>query len=154
VVVINFKRFDKSLPAPHNIEGNAGYDLFANLEEGAVVTIQPRQTVKIPLNFATQIPLGYVGLLFQRSSTFKKWGVRLTNNVGVIDSSFQGDGDEWVAEFQNMTDEIKTIKRGDKICQALFFELAPVKLVEVDSFNTADRKGFGTSFDNATDLNS
>jgi len=150
-MIINYKRFDKTLPALHrDHDGNAGFDLFARLD--APITIMPGEVVRIPLNVATEIPPNGVGLLFQRSSTYRKWGIKLTNSVGVIDSSFSGDGDEWQAEFKNETDKPVTIYPGDKICQAVFVQLLPVILREVDHLGNPDRGGFGTSFDNANDL--
>jgi dUTP pyrophosphatase len=146
-----YKRFDKSLPALFKEdEGNAGFDLFARLSEP--VTLQPGEVAVIPLNVATKIPRFAVGLLFQRSSTFRKWGVRLTNGVGVIDSLFSGNEDEWAAEFQNMTNQPITINHGDKVCQAVFLPLLPVVPKEYDVLDSKNRGGFGTSFDNATYL--
>lgn len=149
--VLPFKRFDKDLPALFKEdEGNAGFDLFARLDEP--VTLQPGEVMTIPLNVATDVPVLAVGLLFQRSSTYRKWKVRLTNNVGVIDATFNGDGDEWGAEFKNESTEPTTIKPGDKVCQAVFLPLLPVKLHEVDVLGNEDRGGFGTSFDNAEEV--
>lgn len=145
---MRFKIFDENYPAPHREEGNAGYDLFSRDE----LCLLPGETGKVRLNFACEIPDGMVGLMFQRSSTFKKWGVRLTNNVGVIDSSYCGDGDEWQAEFQNMTPAAITIQKGDKVCQALFMPIALPELVQVESLGNEDRGGFGTSFDNSREL--
>lgn len=141
---MRYKRFDKELHALERRQGDAGYDLFAREE----VTLQPGEIARIPLNVATEIPSGAVGLLFQRSSTFSKWGIKLTNGVGVIDSNYSGDGDEWCAEVRNETDKPITIKRGDKICQAVFLPLLPMELVEVDCLGNADRGGFGTTQDN------
>lgn len=147
-IPLPFRRFNKGIPALFKEdEGNAGYDLFARLEKP--LTLSPGEVALIPLNVATQMDIRVVGLLFQRSSTFRKWGVQLTNSVGVIDSLFSGNEDEWAAEFQNVTDEFKTINNGDKICQAVFLNLAPVTPVEQDKLNGANRGGFGTSFDNA-----
>ena len=146
-----FKRFDKALPALfREDEENAGFDLFARLDEP--VLLAPGEVAVIPLNVATQIPVLAVGLLFQRSSTYRKWKVRLTNGVGVVDSLFKGPNDEWAAEFQNMGDTTTVINNGDKVCQAVFLNLLPVELHEKDDFTTADRGGFGTSFDKADDL--
>lgn len=150
-VPVPFRRFDTDLPVPSKEEeGNAGFDLFARLNDGEEIVIQPGEYAMIPLNLATEIPFGIVGLLFQRSSTYKKWGIKLTNGVGVIDAIFSGDGDEWQGQFKNETTLPVMVRRGDKICQALFIPLAPVALVEVDKLGNPDRGGFGTSFDNAT----
>lgn len=150
-VELPFKRFDPTLPALfREDEGNAGFDLFARLEQP--VFLKPGEVVVIPLNIATQVPVFAVGLLFQRSSTYRKWKVRLTNGVGVVDSLFKGPNDEWGAEFQNMSDQIVAISNGDKLCQALFLSLLPVKPVEMEDFDTENRGGFGTSFDSAKEL--
>ncbi|GEA16813.1 putative deoxyuridine 5'-triphosphate nucleotidohydrolase YncF [Moorella sp. E308F] len=143
---MNYRRFDKTIPALYrdNI-GNAGYDLFAREE----VTLQPGEYKRIPLNVATEIPIGAVGLLFQRSSLFHRLGLRLTNGVGVIDASYRGDGDEWQAEFQNVTDEPVTVRKGDKICQAVFVPILHMELIEKDSLGNEDRGGFGSTFHNA-----
>jgi dUTP pyrophosphatase len=138
---IKYKRFDKSLPELTKKENNAGYDLFSEID----IAIGAGDTCRIPLNIATEIPSGYVGLLFQRSSTFDTWGVRLTNNVGVIDSLYCGDSDEWLAEFRNETSDTAIIKKGDKICQAVFLQLADLVPVEVDKLGNKNRQGFGSS---------
>jgi dUTP pyrophosphatase len=146
-MLLTYKRFDTTRPAfSKEGEGNVGYDLFARLEQPLI--LEPNQVAKVPLNIATEIPFGVVGLVFQRSSTYRKWGVRLTNNVGVIDPSYRGDNDEWCAEVKNETDSIQTINDGDKICQAIFFNIAQVEPSEVLFLGNQDRGGFGTTFDN------
>lgn len=148
---INYKRFDNNLPALYKEDdGNAGFDLFARLE--APIVVQPGEVILIPLNVATEIPVNAVGLLFQRSSTYRKWKVKLTNNVGVIDSTYRGDSDEWCAEFKNEGTTLTTINPGDKLCQALFLNIADVILVEKSKLGNPDRGGFGTSGSNINDL--
>lgn len=147
-----FRRFDKELPTLfREDEGNAGFDLFARLQEDLV--IQPGEVVMIPLNLAIKMPAFVVGLLFQRSSTYNKWGIKLTNSVGVIDSTYSGNKDEWCGQFKNETDAPVTVRRGDKICQAVFLPLFQFTPVEVDTMESVDRGGFGTSADNADSIN-
>lgn len=141
---LKYKVFNENVMGMHKDSADdAGFDLFARQE----VTLQPQETALIGLNVAIEMPCNsIVGLLFQRSSTYRKWGVRLTNNVGVIDFKYRGDGDEWMGEFKNETDKPITIKVGDKICQALFLQLAPITAVsKVDQLGNADRGGFGTT---------
>ena len=149
---MNFKRFDKKFPGlTREDDRNAGYDLFARLDKPFIM--HPGDVAVIPLNVATEIPYYGVGLLFQRSSTYRKWGVKLTNGVGVIDCLYRGDGDEWGAEFKNETKQPITINPGDKLCQAVFVSLMLVNLNEKDTLGNDDRGGFGTSYDNADDIN-
>lgn len=147
---LRYKRFSKELPALHRVNPhNAGYDLFARID--ASISVTPGDVVRIPLNVATAIPPHGVGLLFQRSSTFQKWGLRLTNGVGVIDSCFSGEGDEWIAEFQNMTPVTQVVRHGDKLCQAVFVPLLNLRLEECESLSNPNRGGFGTSFNNISE---
>lgn len=138
---MKYKRFNKNLPQLEKKVGNAGYDLYAAEE----FMLTPGATARIPLNIATEIPVGHVGFLFQRSSTFEKWGIKLTNNVGVIDSLYCGDDDQWKGEFRNETTNDVYIKVGDKICQAVFIELANLLPYEADTLGNDSRGGFGTS---------
>lgn len=149
--IVKYKREDKGLPSFHRESKlNAGFDLFANLEKDIV--INPGEVAFISLNVATEIPRDMVGLVFQRSSTYRKWGIKLTNGVGVIDSLYRGDSDIWGAEFKNETNDKVVIRHGDKICQAIFLELPDIVLKEVNKLGNGDRGGFGTSFDNVVDL--
>lgn len=161
VVYMPYKRFDKNLPGLYKEDyRNAGFDVFANLYDPEVdeeyppapIRLAPGEVKRIPLNIATKIPFYGVGLLFQRSSTYSKWKVKLTNGVGVIDSLFCGDGDQWLAEFKNESDKEVVIEHGDKICQAVFLPLLPVVPIEVDELGKENRGGYGTSFDNAREL--
>lgn len=149
-IVVKYKKFDNSVEAFHNDgKGNAGFDLFSRDE----VTLQPGEAKKIRLNVATHYSeINVAGFIFQRSSTYKKWGVRLTNNVGLVDFSYNGSDDEWLAEFKNETNEPKTIKVGDKICQAVFLRVPEVMMVQVDDLDNENRGGFGTSGVNQVDL--
>ena len=65
---------------------DAGADLFS-MEE---VSIYPGDQKMIDTGVAIKIPLGYVGLIFNRSSQGKV-GVQITNGTGVIDSDYRGN---------------------------------------------------------------
>ena len=100
-----------------------------------------------------ELPEGFRASLLPRSSTFKKWGIIVTNSVGMIDHSYCGDTDEWklavfclkARDFVNGRN-CTIIHKGDKIAQ---FEIVPimpkVELQEVDHLGNEDRGGFGTT---------
>jgi len=149
--VIKYKRENKELPALYRDSPfNAGYDLFVNISTPLIIA--PGEVVFVSLNVATEIPEDMVGLVFQRSSTYRKWGLKLTDGVAVIDASYRGDGDIWGAEFKNESNRTIILNSGDKICQAVFLELPFIVLEEVECLGNKDRGGFGTSFDNAKEL--
>lgn len=66
-------------------EGSAGYDL-----EVRDWVKQSDGTIIVATGVFPVIPRGFVGLLFPRSSLWKR-GYTLTNSVGVIDSDYRGE---------------------------------------------------------------
>ena len=77
---------DPALTPTKATEGSAGFDLRCKKE-----TVLPNfQRVLVPTGVRVVIPEGYVGLLFPRSS-LSKYGITMTNSVGVIDSDYRGE---------------------------------------------------------------
>lgn len=78
---VKIKRLSsKSVIPSYAKEGDAGLDLtITSLEQ------LDSEHIKYKFGIAIEIPNGYVGLLFPRSSVYKKRQV-LSNCVGVIDS--------------------------------------------------------------------
>ncbi len=123
-MLINYKRFDKDIPALYKTSyRNAGYDLFARLDNP--VQIKPGNTASIPLNVSVEIPPEAVGLILQKPAITQKWGLRLTNGVVVIDSL---NHDEWVADFTNASAVRCTVMPGDNICQVIFIPVLSCNL--------------------------
>lgn len=99
---------------------------------------------------ALEIPEGYVGLCFPRSSN-RKTDLYLTNSVGVIDAGYRG---EIMASFKNRDftpDVIAQLKKGykvgDRIFQMIIIPYPKIKFVEVDELSNSDRgeNGHGSS---------
>ena len=53
------------------------------------------QYVLINLGFSMKLPEGYEAHLAPRSSTYKNFGIIMTNSIGIIDESYCGDNDIW-----------------------------------------------------------
>ena len=99
---------------------------------------------KIPLGVAMQLPEGYEAIMAPRSSTFSKYGIIMTNSIGVIDESYCGDNDEWQFPAYAMLDTF--VHKNDRICQFRIIKHQPkVELIAVDSLGNEDRGGFGTT---------
>lgn len=84
-------------------------------------------------------------LLFTRSSSFKKKGLMLSNNVGVIDGDYYGniDNDGHIMfSVINLKEEDIEIKKGEAIGQAMF-----QKYLKVDDDNAEGKRvgGFGST---------
>ena len=92
---------------------------------------------------AVEIPNGYVGLLFPRSS-ISKTNLRLCNSVGVIDSGYRG---EIMLKFDRRGFVDNTYNVGDRIGQLMILPLPSIQFFEVDDLSSTARNsnGFGSS---------
>lgn len=98
----------------------------------------------IPLGVAMELPSGYEALVAPRSSTFKKYGILLSNSIGIIDESYKGDGDEWHFPAIAMRDTM--IHKNERICQFRIIQHQPqIHLTEVEHLGNNDRGGFGST---------
>ena len=138
---IRVKRFDKSLPLPeYQTKGAAGFDFYTR----EAVTIKPNELALIPLNLAIEVPKGHVILLISRSST-RKFGLTMINSVGVMDSDYIGDGDEYHFSAHNFTKKTVTIEKGTRIAQGVLIKYETAKWKEVAKLGNKTRGGFGTT---------
>ena len=98
----------------------------------------------IPLGFSCKLPDGYEAHLLPRSSTFKRYGIIMTNSLGVIDSSYSGDADEW--QFPAYSLREGKISVGDRIAQfRIVKEMPEVSVESVDHLDGENRGGFGST---------
>lgn len=121
---------------------SAGADLYACLE--AAVTIEPGKTVFIPTGLAMEVPKGYAGLIYARSSMGTKRGLAPANKVGVVDSDYRG---EVMVALHNHGAAAQTVESGERIAQLLVTPvLAPAFEVCDDLTDTLrGQGGFGST---------
>lgn len=132
--------------------GDAGLDLVSTSYE----YVNGRHVYGTDL--AVEIPEGYVGLIFPRSSICK-YDLRLTNSVGVIDSGYRGEI-KFQFEDEGMSGRLEIppfpieqrsfithYKIGDKIGQLVILPYPQIELVEAEELSTTERGsgGFGHS---------
>lgn len=91
---------------------------------------------------AVEIPEGYVGLIYPRSSN-RKTDAYMCNHVGVIDSGYRG---EVMISFKLRDSNIKSISQlikpyevGDKVAQLIIMPYPKIKFIEVDELSSSDR---------------
>lgn len=123
-------------------EGSAGADICACIEKG--VTVEPGKTEKITSGIAVEIPMGFGGFIFPRSSLATKYGITLPNCVGVIDSDYRG---EICVPVINLGEESFTVKNGDRIAQMVImpYETAEYETVPQLSETERGEGGFGST---------
>lgn len=145
---VNIKKLKEEAVIPtYAKKGDAGLDLTAiNISKDNVGNITYHT------GLAVEIPQGYVGLLFPRSSISKKQQF-LTNCVGVIDSGYRG---EIMAKFKPVMGTYDTILElfesneyqvGDRIVQMIILPYPQIEFEEVEELSETERGygGFGST---------
>lgn len=98
----------------------------------------------IKLGIAVKLPKDYEAIIAERSSTFKRYGLLLTNSIGVIDNAYCGNNDEWGALFYPTKDV--DVPLGTRLLQFRIQKCQPkVKVKYVAELNGEDRGGFGST---------
>lgn len=120
----------------------AGYDLYAAIEENAV--IPAHRTAKIPTDIAIEIPTGFAGLIMARSGLATKEGLRPANCVGLIDSDYRGN---IIVALHNDTAIDKIVNSKERIAQLMIipFEAGDFEVVDELSATVRADGGFGST---------
>lgn len=120
---------------------SAGLDLWSTR-----ITNELDSSGKLILTYhtdiAVEIPEGYVGLLFPKSSIAER-SLMQTNSVGVIDSDYRG---ELKVKFKITTDAIPTVyQKGEAFAQLVIVPCLILEPTLVNELSSTERgeKGFG-----------
>lgn len=137
---VKIKKTHKNAVIPsYAKDGDAGLDLtavdFHTDEQGNYV---------YDTDIALEIPKGYVGLVFPRSSIADK-ELLLTNSVGVIDSGYRGSIKAKFKPTNNTNTNI--YKVGDRIAQLIILPYPQINFEEVEKLSETERgdKGYGST---------
>lgn len=122
-------------------DGDAGLDLTATS------VTDHEQFIEYGTGLAIEIPRGFVGLLFPRSSVTNK-DLVLKNSVGVIDSNYRGEIKVRFMDFvRNDGEESNVYNAGERVAQLVILALPTIELVEAEELDSTDRAagGFGST---------
>lgn len=141
---VNVKKLTENAVLPtYAKHGDAGMDLTATSKN-----YDEHGNVVYGTGLAFEIPNGYVGLLFPRSSNTKK-DLILGNSVGVIDSGYRG---EVVFKYKMTCGFIENKEGhahevGDRIGQIIIMPYPKIEFNLVDELSKTDRGigGFGST---------
>jgi dUTP pyrophosphatase len=142
-VTVKIKKLhEKAVIPSYSKVGDAGMDL-------TITSIISETTTDVTYGFgiALEIPRGYVGLVFPRSSV-RKYDLSLTNSVGVIDSGYRG---EIQATFKKTNwlkgDSSNKYGVGDRGAQIIIIPHPNIELIEFKDLSSSDRGdgGFGST---------
>lgn len=149
---VKIKKLSENAVMPSKAHASdAGFDLVATSR-----TMDSNGAVVYGTGLAFEIPEGYVGLLFPRSSNVKK-DLLLSNSVGVIDSGYRGEvmlkfKPSWracqcatEAFFLESGDVLYEV--GDRIGQLIIMPIPDIEFEEADELTETDRGegGYGSS---------
>ena len=120
-------------------DGDAGMDLVAT-------TIVNEETFQITygLGVGMEIPYGFVGLVFPRSS-IRKTDLSLTNCVGVIDSGYRGELQATFRKERGVAS--RKYEVGDRVLQLMIIPHPTIEFNEVNELSNTERGegGFGST---------
>ena len=144
---VKFKKLhDDAILPKYAKEGDAGLDCWTVSDAEVTDTY-----VKYDLGFSVEIPEGYVGLIFPRSSISKTDYV-LANSVGVIDSGYRGEVQARFkatnyrpTQYRMEARSNKIYKKGDRVCQLVIIPIPDISPEWSDTLSDTSRGegGFG-----------
>lgn len=127
----------KAVIPQYSKTGDAGLDLTATSMKFT------ENYIEYGTSLAFEIPEGYVGLIFPRSS-ISNYHLMLANSVGVIDSNYRGE-----VTFRFKVEEFssKHYKVGDRVGQLIVIPYPQVQLIESEELSESNRgiNGYGSS---------
>jgi len=140
---VKIKKLNPSAVIPtYAKDGDAGMDMFATK-----VINENLGSITYGTDIAMEIPKGFVGLIFPRSS-IRKTNLQLSNSVGVVDSGYRGEIQATFNKIQGIDNiERDSYKVGDRICQIMIIPYPPIEFKEVDELTNTERGegGFGST---------
>ena len=142
-MTVRIKKLDERAIIPtYGTQYSAGADLYALLD--GEVEIAPHQTLFVHTGISVEIPEGYCGLVFARSSMGAKRGLAPANKVGVIDADYRG---EIMVTLHNHSEKTATVAPGERIAQLAIVPFLKAEFEETAELSDTVRGagGFGST---------
>lgn len=137
---VNIKKLNESAVIPkYAHDTDAGLDLVATSVE-----VDNDGNLVYGTGLAFEIPVGYVGLVFPRSSVSLR-SLVMANSVGVIDSGYRG---EVTAKFKPIGQFLQNpYQIGERVAQLVIISYPHIEFQEVDILSESDRGtgGYGST---------
>jgi len=139
-VVVKVKKLDDNAVIPsYSKVGDAGMDL-------TITDIKENTSFSITYGFgiAMEIPKGYVGLIFPRSSV-RNQDLILSNCVGVIDSGYRGEIQATFKKTQGL--DSLSYNVGERGAQIMILPYPQIYMTQVPELSDSERGsgGFGST---------
>ena len=139
-MIVKIKKLNENAVIPkYSKPGDAGMDLTATSR-----SFDEYGNIVYGTGLGFEIPEGYVGLLFPRSSN-SKTNLYLTNHVGVLDSGYRGEVMFKYKKTEELGDNIYYV--GDRVGQLIIIPYPQIEFQEVEELSVTERGtgGYGST---------
>lgn len=128
---LKVKKLNSEAKLPtHGHPGDAGMD-FYTIDD---VVFPPGQRTRVHTGLSVEIPEGFVGLMWDKSSVSFNMGLKVLS--GVIDAGYRG---ELIMCMLNTSDKEVLIPKGHKVAQMLIQKFEHCDILEVDELSDTVR---------------
>lgn len=140
------KAYDEIILPKRATKGSAGYDFYSPFD----FMVYPSTSTLVPTGVRCKIDDGWVLCIYPRSGHGFKYGVRLANSVGIIDSDYYfatNEGHIMVKlmsppEIPFMNKSTMVVKQGERFCQGVF---TPFGITKDDHIEAVRYGGMGST---------
>lgn len=146
---LNIKKLHPNSKMPtYGTDGAACFDLYAATVDGYEHTgsvIYDGKPVVVGTGLAFDIPEGWCLMVYSRSGMGFKYGIRLANGTGVIDSDYKGE--LMIKLACDEEDGMYRVDPGSRVAQAKLEPVERCTFTEVDHLPDTERgtRGFGST---------
>lgn len=117
---------------------------WIDLRLAETVTLKKGEYQLLSLGVSIKLPKGYEALVAPRSSTFKNYGIIMTNSIGIIDETYCGTNDIW--RFPALATKDITIPADTRIAQFRIIKHQPkIEFIIADKLSNSNRGGIGST---------
>ncbi len=126
----------------YETENSAGMDIKAFINNN--ITLKPLDRTIVATGLYLSLPKGLEAQVRPRSGLAIKKGITVLNSPGTIDSDYRG---EIGVILINLSNEVFTVKNGDRIAQLIIAKHTSVVWEEVEQLEDSPRgsSGFGST---------
>ena len=126
----------------YETENSAGMDIKAFIKNN--ITLKPLERTIVATGLYLSLPKGLEAQVRPRSGLAIKKGITVLNSPGTIDSDYRG---EIGVILINLSNEVFTVKNGDRIAQLIIAKHTSVVWEEAEQLEDSSRgfAGFGST---------
>ena len=129
----------EAIPLPcRATAGSAGYDFFLPYE----IEVLPEYPLTVPTGIRAHMPPGVVLAIVPKSGLGFKYGLRLRNSTGIVDSDYYYSSNEGHIQTKLTTEEPVRLPGGAKFMQGIFL---PYLTTANDAASGVRNGGFGST---------